>query len=282
MNKIKILVACHKKASIFENEIYTPIHVGKALKPNLNLGYIGDNTGDNISWKNPYYSELTAQYWAWKNLDSEFVGLCHYRRYFKTEFTVANIEEEIKGYDVILGSSVAYPKSIFTRWENDLVNEDIHIFYQYMIARFPDLKYDIDSFFIKNNRYNPANMFVCRKELFDKFAEWQFSILFDLEKYILKSEYSRPRRIFGYLSEGLLPFYMKLNGFRIKEVPLVSMVGDKTPILDTSLKYKLKNWLYFERKKNSMIYYMPDDIKVSLKMAGVFDKLNQNFNTQFV
>lgn len=75
MNKLKILVACHKAVEVFENDVYVPIHVGKALHPNLELGFISDNIGDNISMKNPFYSELTAQYWAWKNLDTEYVGL---------------------------------------------------------------------------------------------------------------------------------------------------------------------------------------------------------------
>ena len=42
----------------------------------------GDNTGDNISEKNRAYSEFTAEYWAWKNVDADYYGMCHYRRYF--------------------------------------------------------------------------------------------------------------------------------------------------------------------------------------------------------
>ena len=34
-------------------------------------------TGDHISSKNPNYCELTGLYWAWKNLDCEYIGLCH-------------------------------------------------------------------------------------------------------------------------------------------------------------------------------------------------------------
>lgn len=84
MEKIKILVACHKPGPVYHNDIYTPIHVGKAISRYKDemADMIGDNTGDNISEKNPYYCELTAQYWAWKNLhDVEYVGFCHYRRF---------------------------------------------------------------------------------------------------------------------------------------------------------------------------------------------------------
>ena len=77
---IKILVATHKKYWMPKDDIYFPIHVGREGK--ADLGYIGDNTGDNISAKNANYCELTGLYWAWKNLKCDYIGLCHYRRYF--------------------------------------------------------------------------------------------------------------------------------------------------------------------------------------------------------
>ena len=77
---IKIIVATHKKAKMPTQNSYLPIQVGASINPDL--GYTKDNTGENISNKNPYYSELTGLYWAWKNLDSDYIGLVHYRRYF--------------------------------------------------------------------------------------------------------------------------------------------------------------------------------------------------------
>ena len=89
-NEINILVATHKPDKVYQDSIYTPIHVGKSLsrfKEEMK-NIIGDDTGDNISTKNPYYCELTAIYWAWKNLpNTRIKGLCHYRRYFKTLYT---------------------------------------------------------------------------------------------------------------------------------------------------------------------------------------------------
>ena len=81
---IKILVAHHKPGLIISNDMYLPIHVGKSLSK-LDLDIQGDNVGDNISMLNPIYCEMTAAYWGWKNLHADYVGLCHYRRYFTFE-----------------------------------------------------------------------------------------------------------------------------------------------------------------------------------------------------
>ena len=82
-----IVVATHKKFRMPKDPLYLPIHVGAEGKRDakgnpLDFGYQKDNEGDNISIKNPRYCELTGIYWAWKHLDSDYIGLVHYRRYF--------------------------------------------------------------------------------------------------------------------------------------------------------------------------------------------------------
>ena len=82
-----IVVATHKKYRMPKDPLYLPLHVGAEGKRDakgnpLDFGYQKDNEGDNISLKNPRYCELTGIYWAWKNLDSDYLGLVHYRRYF--------------------------------------------------------------------------------------------------------------------------------------------------------------------------------------------------------
>ena len=79
--KIKIMVAHHKQGLIIENDVYFPIQVGKELS-SFDLGIQGDDVGDNISYLNTIYCEMTAAYWGWKNIQADYVGLCHYRRYF--------------------------------------------------------------------------------------------------------------------------------------------------------------------------------------------------------
>lgn len=96
----KILVAYHKLDLLIKDEVYTPIHVGRAIFQQkskdgvissvdaqaLLSSMIGDDTGENISEDNRFFNEMTALYWAWKNYDMlgnpDFIGLSHYRRCF--------------------------------------------------------------------------------------------------------------------------------------------------------------------------------------------------------
>ena len=91
MKDVKIIVATHKKYKMQTEEIYIPIQVGAEGKEKLE--YVPDNTGENISEKNPYYSELTGLYWAWKNLKADYIGLVHYRRYFTQKPITMNKSE---------------------------------------------------------------------------------------------------------------------------------------------------------------------------------------------
>jgi hypothetical protein len=55
--------------------------VGATLHPDVRPDWAQDTIGDNISNRNAKYSELTGLYWLWKNDDSDFQGIVHYRRH---------------------------------------------------------------------------------------------------------------------------------------------------------------------------------------------------------
>ncbi|MFT3098989.1 DUF4422 domain-containing protein, partial [Klebsiella pneumoniae] len=65
-NSVKIYTSHHKPSAFLNAAIIKPLHVGKANSCN-EIGCPGDDSGDNISFKNPFYCELTAHYWVWKN-----------------------------------------------------------------------------------------------------------------------------------------------------------------------------------------------------------------------
>lgn len=131
------MVAQHKTADVFCNDVYIPIHVGKALS-SVDLGIQADNTGDNISDMNPYYCELTAQYWGWKNLDCEYIGLCHYRRYFEKEVTKENIDFLMSDCDIILTPELHHNQQIINKLHRTVQEEDVVIFKQVFSKLYPE------------------------------------------------------------------------------------------------------------------------------------------------
>ena len=62
---VKIVIATHKKYRMPKDKMYIPIHVGAECRKDKNgnaveLGYIKDNTGDNISKLNSSFCELSS------------------------------------------------------------------------------------------------------------------------------------------------------------------------------------------------------------------------------
>lgn len=67
--------------------------------------WLTDTTGDSISADNWYYSELTGQYWAWKNTRGDNIGFCHYHRFLGESgqiFSPEKIDGLLKHYHLVL------------------------------------------------------------------------------------------------------------------------------------------------------------------------------------
>ena len=75
-----IIVATNKPYWVPDDPMYLPVQMGHAIHPAC--GYIGDDTGENISERNANFCELTGLYWAAHNIDADYIGIVHYRRYF--------------------------------------------------------------------------------------------------------------------------------------------------------------------------------------------------------
>ena len=83
MSEIKIFVSnrIDMDSEAVENPLLIPIRCGAAADTRTAQTVQGDDTGENISRRRESFCELTVQYWAWKNVHSDYYGLCHYRRY---------------------------------------------------------------------------------------------------------------------------------------------------------------------------------------------------------
>lgn len=240
--KLKIFVACHKPGNAFVNLNYIPIHVGRDVSTCTAemKSMIGDNTGDNISKKNPTYCELTAQYWIWKNIHNvQYIGLSHYRRYFQHKLTDVNVDDIFLNHDVILCRPYVSPYSVLTRLFRASCEEDVYIFMNILKDKLNDL-YPIALAYLNGNKVVPFNMFVMKKESFDEFCKWEFAILDEFETTIKFSSYARRKRVIGLFAEVLLPIYCFCNKYSIKYDDVVPMIGDK---VKNSIKHIFHNLL---------------------------------------
>ncbi|MBQ2886127.1 MAG: DUF4422 domain-containing protein [Alphaproteobacteria bacterium] len=162
-NFLKILQVYHKEDLRMKSPFIQSIQVGRAINKVKLKGMIGDDTGDNISNQNPYYCELTAQYWAWKNIDKlnnpEYVGLMHYRRVFnfekkktddlrKLNYSKKYLYNQIKNYDVIVGEKmVCYSpiasssvENVREHWNIERKEKDLWYIYNRVCNLYPEYK----------------------------------------------------------------------------------------------------------------------------------------------
>ncbi len=200
---------------------------------------IGDDTGENISEKNPSYCELTATYWVWKNFPKvDYVGLCHYRRYFETKFTEENVAEIMQDYDVVLPKPFLQDHYLEIKLARILTMEDEIILLKTINKIYPEYEHDVIKY-LYDFVDVPFNMFLMSRKTFEGYVTFLFNVLEGCEKIMKPIPYSCSARRFGYIGEFLLPIYCIHNRLRIKYDNVVPFVGEKSSV-DTNYKSRIK------------------------------------------
>lgn len=200
----------HKDKKLSENiDAYKwekPIQVGSALT-DVKICSIRDNVGENISAKNPRYSELTAVYWIWKNDHSDYVGISHYRRHFDLN------EDKIKlladsDIDVVVTTPILNFPSVKAVYYNDHDGADWEILMQIIIEKYP--AYEQAAKRVQDGCYYYAyNMMIAKKSIYDSYCKWLFDILFCCEEKCAPKENAYQNRLMGFLSERLMTIYLE-------------------------------------------------------------------------
>lgn len=257
---IKILISCHKKTKCIENSILQPIQLGCALSKQHFENMIHDDEGTNISEKNPMYCELTAQYWAWKNLDADYYGFCHYRRYFnfsdkhypeddygvvreeyldensikKYGFDEETIKRNILQNDIIITKrqdvrnlGKGY-KNIFAQYDDaQFLNiKDLYTILEIIKEKYPNFEV-YSSHFLNGHVASFCNMYILKKDIFFEYCEWLFPLLEEFCNRTDMSKYSTEAlRTPGHLSERLFGIYYlylidKNPDIKVKELQCV-------------------------------------------------------------
>ena len=239
-DELKIVVAAHKPYWIPDDPCYLPVWVGAALRDQQEPeGWARDDAGDNISAKNGSYCELTALYWAWKNLDADYIGLAHYRRHFSRgpfgakEHRVARAEDvlaKLMKAPVVLPTPRNYfIETNYSQYAHAHHAEDLDLTRDVLAELHPEVvaAWDASMQRTVGHRFNMA---VMRSDLFGQWCDFLFSTLRLVEERSDLSNYSDyDRRLFGFLSERLLDPWIEANGIPYAEMPVVHMESQNWP-----------------------------------------------------
>lgn len=226
-----IYIAAHKEFNSPGLDNYIPLQVGAEGKKVL--GYLTDNTGDNISSKNPNFCELTGLYWIWKNCSDEYKGLVHYRRFFgksnfsnsvKDIYSYQQLVKMVEDVDIILPFVEIFKQNAKAELLLQCCTQEIFFNLEKIVKeKYPDYGNSFDEYFA-NNKSSLFNMMFCKKEVFDQYCSWLFDILFELEKETDLSKLNDyQKRLYGFLSERLLNVWVNKNKLVVCHVPVVNV-----------------------------------------------------------
>ena len=221
-------------------EGYKIIHAGRALNPDL--GYLGDNTGDNISDLNLYINEITALYWFWKNANDSVVGLCHYRRFFTESNDETFAYEKILTKDAAL--KILHNHDIIVLFhrgdenQHEIIERDCGselkklgetIVKKYLLKTQPEYL-DAFDYVLNSITFYKCNMFVTRRDILDAYCKWLFSFIIDATREVLRTVTLQnlpwtPRRLMSFLAELMPTVWLAKNYLRIKELKCMFIEG---------------------------------------------------------
>ena len=271
---IKLFTITHKSFTPPPDSMYIPLHVGRAKAGDL--GFLGDDTGDSISHLNPYFCELTGMYWLWKNYhEADYIGICHYRRYLLNEdgtiFNHGQLENLLQSHDIITTKLLTLPGSYYDGFGTNHHTKDLINTGDVLKAKYPEY-WDTFQELVHGPHTYFGNIFITSKENYDRYCEWLFDILFEVQKRTDFTGYNDyHKRLFGFLSEFLQTVWIRYNKLSVYEC-MVGMVGEKyeTRKLKEKLAAFFENRDYVGARKYFLEYYekRPDVLMEASDVTG--------------
>lgn len=277
MKDIKILVSCHKKSYIWKNPFLFSVQVGAELtKKRFESDYYDNEGIEQISDKNKMYCEMTAQYWAYKNLEADYYGFFHYRRYlsFQTVYPVDRkgkllrkapypykevdsikqsenqfaldpkvMRKVIEQNDIITVLREKMNVTVYQQYCQFHHKKDIDLLIKTVKRMYPEYSSAMQEYLNSKKLYF-MNIYIMKKEFFYEYAAFAFSVLEEIENTLHIEGYSEAElRVIGYLAERLFGIYYTYKR-RIKQVrccELMYLIFADTEPLEPVLPYFKKD-----------------------------------------
>lgn len=272
MDKKLLILVCYYKDLLLKpsDEQYLLLQCG-ADDTKIDLGIIPDNTGENISSRNRYWSEITGLYWAWKNMEkTEFVGLCSYRRFFNfkqnpcepikilplkksqeiDEIVIPNLSEIFNKYNVVLPKPYTYAYNVHKICKMNYRMEDFYYLENLIKKLSPEYLMAYRKTFYGTNMQIGHNMFIMKWEDFQEYCTWVFSILLEAERFIDPRDYPTHQiRVFGYMHEILLAVFIEKKEMNPYYSQLTWLSDDTKGFKFNKFWYRVAANLYYKLTK---------------------------------
>lgn len=240
----KVVIATHKKYQMPTDQLYLPLYVGAEGKKDrdgtpLDLGYVKDNTGDNISALNPSFCELTGLYWAWKNINEDYIGLVHYRRHFTLKHSskfedllkLEELKPDLGKVKIFVPTKRKYfIETLYSHYKHTHYSKQLDETRQIIFEKYPAYVVSYDKV-VRHTCGYMFNMMIMEKQLFDEYCSWLFDILFELNRRLDMPELNAFQgRYYGRISEIIFNVWLDqkirsgaIKRNEVKEIPYVHM-----------------------------------------------------------
>ena len=285
------------------NSMIIPIRCGAVYDNRENISIAGDDTGDNISSRRNEYCELTVQYWAWKNVDADYYGLCHYRRFLifpstplvsdpygnvllekmdENSIKICGLENTkemkkgIQGNDIIISEpyNVTYAgfHSIYEHFTESPAQHlgDLQIAVSVVKEMYPEYSEAIEKY-LSGTLFYPCSLFIMRKAVFFEYCEWLFNVLGEIEKRVDTTNYNTTeKRLMGFLGERFLGVFYTY--YTDKHPDAKTKIIQRALFLDTS-KDEIKKMSTIEKMKKVAKRCLKSESKPYIILRRAYKKI---------
>lgn len=225
----------HKNYFFYNDRLYQGLKIGNG---NFEWNELMGNSGKNIEYLNALINECTGLYWIWKNENSNYVGLNHYRRYFLRDplvhlgniVTANYVEELLQRYDIILPKTEPlYDGTVIDELKYSLVEEAFQEGLDLIVNALKKHNPDYIDIFWKvmyGHNYYHYNMFMTHREIMEQYCEWLFPFLVEAAENFKADNYDvYNKRTIGFFAERMWTVWLHDKKYKIKELPVLSMMN---------------------------------------------------------
>ena len=240
-----VYIAVHKDMQLPHRQGYIPIQVGAS--GHTPFCAVRDDTGIQISAKNPHYCELTGLFWVWQNTRDAYKGLVHYRRYFTHRghiLTEGEIGQFLTQYDVILPRPEPLREAA---WQEFCLHsgfeKDLILTRRAVAAVSGDMLPAFDKV-MAGRRLYLYNMLIAPQAEFDAYCRWLFAVLTQVERDVDFTDYTPyQQRLYGFLGERLLNVWVTHRGLKARTL--------KVKNTQQTVAQEVRMWM--RRQKNRLL-----------------------------